>query len=76
MNYRLYVISTIGYMICAGLGLGSAIYFAMSHRWFLFVIALLFTYVSVDNFFCGTRLAKTGCPVHKHYILPPFLKFR
>ncbi len=74
MNYKAYVLSTIAYGLFALIGFAGLIYFLMNKNYFLALICLAIFYVSLDNFFCGARLEKTGKKVKSHYAVPPFLR--
>ena len=67
-----YIVSTVLYGIVGVLALAGL--FAFYDEWMLFTICILIAYVAWDNFFCGTRAKDAGCPVDKHYVIPPFLK--
>lgn len=76
MKYRQYVIGTVAYGIAALAGILGGVYFLLKQQWLLVVVFVLITYVALDNFFCGTHLKKCGMPVTRHYVMPPFLRWK
>jgi len=72
--YNKYIISTIGFGLCAIIGLISSIYSIINANYVLLGISLLFIYVSIDNFFCSSRAKTCGMASVNHYMMPPFLK--
>ena len=73
MKYETYVVTTLLYGLCGALGVAALVYFA-SRNWFLAVLSVLFAYVAMDNFFCGSRLRRAGGKAEHHYVIPPFLR--
>lgn len=65
-----YFLETFAYGICFILGVVSLIYFSIQKSLFLSLLSLIFAYVSIDNFFCGSHAKKCGFPIRSHYILP------
>ncbi|MBR9676702.1 hypothetical protein GOV04_01000 [Candidatus Woesearchaeota archaeon] len=74
MTYERYVRTTIMYGVIALIGFFGFLYFAFTNDWFLAVISLAMLIVSLDNFFCGTRLSGATGKTCNHYVMPPFLK--
>ena len=75
-EYQCYVYSTTVYGLVGLMGLVSVIYFVLSRRYNLLLIALLVLYIASDNFFCAARAKKCGIPTESRYMVPPFLKKR
>jgi hypothetical protein len=75
-KYMDYVYSTIGYGLFGVFGVWLGLYSLILQKFFLLTIAVLITFVALDNFFCGARAKKCGVHAKTHYIVPHFLKKR
>jgi hypothetical protein len=73
-NYQKYILSTFLYGLCFVIGVIAALFFIYERSFFLAFLGVLFAYVSLDNFFCGSRAKTCGFAVKEHYIAPWNLK--
>ncbi len=69
-----YALSTLLYLLAAALSVVFAVVAVLRANWLLLVVCAAGLLVALDNAFCGTRARAAGCPVHGHWVVPPFLR--
>lgn len=69
-----YKLTTGIYALCFLFGVVMSIISLLQEKWIVFLIALAFAYVGLDNTFCGTHAKVCGYHVKTHYVIPPFLQ--
>lgn len=69
-----YFFETTAYGVCFLIGVFFSFFFLFNWSLILFTLSLIFTIISIDNFFCGSHAKKCGFPVETHYVLPWNLK--
>lgn len=72
--YKKYVIGTLIYGLIFILGLIGIIYFSVIKNIILAIICILISCISLDNFFCSSRLKSRSYKIKTHYTIPLFLK--
>lgn len=65
-----YFLETTAYGICTIIGISATILFTIQLKLILVILSIIFTLISIDNFFCGSHAKKCGFPIETHYVIP------
>ncbi|MBR9675399.1 hypothetical protein GOV05_00130 [Candidatus Woesearchaeota archaeon] len=73
-SYKAYIIETSLYGILGMLMLILTPILFLKQKFLTSLVTFLMALVCFDNFFCGSRIKKTGKTCNSHYAIPLFLK--